>query len=288
MDRPSLDTSVPNVARVYDYLLGGRENFQADRDAADGLLGVLPQARQSARDNRAFLCRVVRYLAELGIDQFLDIGSGLPTQENVHEVAQQVNPDASVVYVDRDPVVVSHGNALLAKSKRVIVVRADFRQAKALMNLAQIREHLDFTRPVAALLIQVLHFVSDEHDPAGIVSAVKDALCPGSYLAIAQVTADRMPKDVRAKALTAYSRAHDLWPRREDEVHRFFDGLDLVAPGITPVHAWRQGPDQASGRTIPMAWVGVARKPLRLRRQARHPAAGHEVTVVGRRSQQAQ
>jgi SAM-dependent methyltransferase len=257
-----LDTSSPNVARMYDYMLGGRENFQADRDAADSLLRVLPVVKRTVRDSRAFLSRVVSYLSEQGITQFLDIGSGLPTQENVHEVAHLVNPDARVAYVDRDPIVVSHGNALLAKSKQVIVVQADFRQAGELLSLPDVREHFDFAQPVAVLLLQVLHFVSDKEDPARIVAAFKDALCPGSYLVIAHVTGDHLPNDVHARALATYRKASDIWPRGKDQIWRLFDGFDLVEPGLTPEHLWHQGPDGAPERETPTGWVGVARKPL--------------------------
>lgn len=261
MDRPLLDPSAPNVARMYDYMLGGRENFQADRDAVESLLGVLPELRETVRDNRAFLCRVVRYLAGQGIGQFLDIGSGLPTQENVHEIAHRVNPHAKVAYVDSDPVVVSHGNALLAKSQQVTVVQADFRQAEALLGRPEIREHLDFAQPIAVLLNQILHFVPDEDDPAGIVAAFKKELCSGSYLVIGHVTGDHLPRDVHAKSLAAYRKANDLWPRGKDEIHRFFDGFDLVEPGLVPEHAWRPRLGQAPERLMPVNWAGVAVKP---------------------------
>jgi SAM-dependent methyltransferase len=261
VDHPLLDKSIPNIARMYDYMLGGRENFQADRDAAESLFRVLPEVRRTVRDNRAFLSRVVRYLSEQGISQFLDIGSGLPTQENVHEVAHRSNPRAKVAYVDRDPIVVSHGNALLAKSDRVIVVQADFRQAEALLNRPEIRAHFDFAQPIAVLLLQVLHFVSDDEDPAGIMATLKDALCPGSYLVIAHVSGDHVPNDVHNRALAAYRRSNDLWPRSKDAIQRMFDGFDLIGPGLTPEHAWCPGPDGMPERPMPTGWAGVGRKP---------------------------
>lgn len=261
MDHPSLDTSIPNVARIYDYVLGGRENFQADRNAADSLLKILPQMRQTVRDNRAFLRRVVRYLSEQGISQFLDIGSGLPTQDNVHEIAHEANPGAKVAYVDCDPIVVSHGNALLAKSKQVLVVRADLRKAKALLASPPVQDHLDFSQPVAVILLQVLHFVADDDDPAGIVAAYRDTLCPGSYLVVGQCTRDHVPEHVSARVLNTYRRYNDLWPRSKEQVQRFFDGFDLVEPGLTPEHAWHPGPDGPPERSIATGWVGVARKP---------------------------
>jgi S-adenosyl methyltransferase len=261
VDHPSLDTSVPNVARIYDYILGGRENFQADRSAAESLLRVLPGVKQTVRDNRAFLRRVVYYLSQQGISQFLDIGSGLPTQDNVHEIAHEANPDARVAYVDSDPVVVSHGNALLAKSKQVIVVQADLREAKALLGLPAIRAHLDFTRPVAVLLLQVLHFIADDDDPAGIIAVVKDTLCPGSYLAIGHVTEDHIPEDIATRAVTTYRRSNEIWPRGKEQILRLFDGFELVEPGLTPEHTWHPGPGGAPDRTTVAGWAGVARKP---------------------------
>ena len=243
-------------------MLGGRENFQADRSAAESVLRIFPETKQKVRENRAFLRRAVGYLSEQGIRQFLDIGSGLPTQDNVHEVAHEVNPDAKVVYVDHDPVVVSHGNALLAKSEQVIVVQADFREPQELLGLPAIRKHLDFAQPVAVILLQVLHFVSDEDDPARIVATFKDAFCSGSFLVLGQISGDDIPEDVRARAVQAYSSASGLWLRGKDQIQRLFDGFDLVEPGLTPEHAWRPGPGGAHERLATTGWVGVARKPL--------------------------
>lgn len=267
-----LDTSVPNVARIYDYLLGGRENFQADRDAADSLLRMEPELREAVRDNRAFLRRALCYLAEQGISQFLDIGSGLPTQDNVHEIARRARPDARVVYVDRDPLVVSHGNALLARSEQVIVVQADLRRAKELLILPAVRDHLDFTRPVGVILLQVLQFVPDSDDPPGIVAAIKDALCPGSHLVIGQLTGDHVPAYMMNRAVATYSRTGGgLWPRSRDQVLDLFSGFDLVEPGLTTEFDWRPEPGAASGRNLKVTWVGVARKP-----SPNHPPARTE------------
>jgi SAM-dependent methyltransferase len=260
VSRPGLDTSVPNVARMYDYMLGGRENFQADRDAAERILRLMPGVREMVLDNRAFLRRAVRYLAEQGISQFLDIGTGLPSQENVHEVAHRTNPEAKVAYVDRDPIVVSHGKALLAKSRHVIVVNADLCEPEAL--LRRVDGHLDFTRPVAVLLLHVLNFVADDDDPARIIACLREALCPGSYLAIAHVTGDGVPGDIEARARATYDQANDrLWPRAKDRVLGFFDGFGLVEPGLTPVHEWRADEGACCGREVSVAWVGVGRKP---------------------------
>jgi hypothetical protein len=261
VSHPDLDTSVPNVARMYDYMLGGRENFQADRDAAERILRLAPGVRQMVLDHRAFLRRAVRYLTEQGISQFLDIGTGLPSQDNVHEVAHETDPRAKVAYVDRDPIVVSHGQALLAKSRHVIVVNADLREPDAL--LRRVSGHLDFTRPVAVLLLHVLNFVADDDDPARIVTCLREALCPGSYLVIAHVTGDDVPGDIEARARATYDHANDsLWPRAKDQVLGFFDGFSLVEPGLTHVHDWRAETGATGARDVAAAWVGVARKPL--------------------------
>lgn len=260
MSHPDLDTSVPNAARMYDYMLGGRENFQADRDAAERILRLAPGIRQMALDNRAFLRRAVRYLSEEGISQFLDIGTGLPSQDNVHEVAHEVNRAARIAYVDRDPIVVSHATALLAKSRQVIVVNADLREPAGL--LSQVTGHLDFTKPVAVLLLHVLNFISDDDDPAGIVASLRETLCPGSYLVIAHVTGDGVPGDIEARARATYDHANDrLWPRCKDQVLRFFEGFSLVEPGLTHVHEWHAEPGATYVRDMPVAWVGVGRKP---------------------------
>lgn len=255
---------------MYDYMLGGRENFQADREAAERILKLLPGLRQSVQDTRAFLRRAVRYLVERGIDQFLDIGAGLPTQDNVHNVAHAANPDVKVAYVDRDPLVVSHGNALLAKSEHVIVEQADLRRPEELLSLPSIEQHLDLARPVAVILLNVLNFISDDDNPAGIVAALKDALCPGSYLVIGHVTPDHVPPHAVARALATYEDASDnLWPRGKDQVLRFFDGFTLVEPGLTTEQAWyppdwsAQDNGGAHRRTVSTGWVGIGRKPLR-------------------------
>ena len=187
----ALDTSTPNIARMHHYLLGGRETFQADRVAAERALAALPAMRTSAIASRQFLRRAVTFLAaEAGIDQFLDIGPGLPAKGAVHEVAHEVNPRARVVYADYDPIVVSHGTAMLAHSDQSVVVQADLRQPDALLQVPAVRQHLDFDRPVALLLLAIVHFVSDADDPAGIIARLRDALPPGSYLALTHVSAD--------------------------------------------------------------------------------------------------
>jgi len=237
--RIEIDTSTPNPARIYDYLLGGKDHFPADRTAAEEILAAVPQARAGARENRAFLGRAVRYLAaEAGIRQFLDIGTGLPTQGNVHQIAQAIAPDAPVVYVDNDPVVHAHAAALLAGGHTVAVL-GDLRQPEAILAHPEVRRVLDFGRPVAVLLVAILHFVRDEEDPAGIVARLRDGLAPGSYLVVSHATADFHP-EVAAKVTAVYEQATaPLVLRSRDQIGRLFDGFELVAPGLVQPAAWR-------------------------------------------------
>ena len=194
LDQESFETGIPNIARVYDALLGGKDNYAVDRQAALALTAAIPHADRAARDNRAFLGRAVRYLAaEAGISQFLDIGTGLPTQGNVHEIAQAVNPDARVVYVDNDNVVVSHGRALLAKAPGVLAVEGDLRYPRELLGRKEVRTFLDFTQPVAVLLVAVLYFLGDSESPWQAISAITRRIAPGSYVAVSHVTGDEIP-----------------------------------------------------------------------------------------------
>jgi len=255
-----LDTSTPNPARIYDALLGGKDNFPADRTAAHAILNVAPQARRGARENRAFLQRAVRYLAaeEAGIRQFLDIGTGLPTQGNVHQVAQAVAPDARVAYVDHDPVVHVHANALLANHTTTVAVLADLRDPEAILRHPEVRRLLDFARPVAVLLVAVLHFLRDEEDPAGIVARLRDAMAPGSYLVVSHATADFHPQ-AGAKVTEVYQRASaPLVLRSHSETGRFFGGFDLVAPGLVEPASWH--PDDPVSPGAGGFYSGVGRK----------------------------
>jgi S-adenosyl methyltransferase len=257
-----IDTSTPNPARIYDALLGGKDHFPADRAAAHAILNIAPQARRGAKQNRAFLQRAVRFLArEAGIRQFLDIGTGLPTQGNVHEVAQAVAADARVVYVDHDLVVHVHANALLADNTSTVAVLADLREPEAILGHPEVRRLLDFTRPVAVLLVAVLHFLTDAEDPAGIVARLRDAMVPGSYLVLSHATGDFHPQ-VGAKVAEVYQQASaPLVLRSRSQIERFFDGFDLVAPGLVEPAAWR--PDQqGQGRgSAGGFYSGVGRKP---------------------------
>lgn len=257
-----LDSSTPNIARMYHHYLGGRETFQADRDAAEQVLAALPVTRVSAAAIREFIRRAVRFLAgEAGIDQFLDLGVGLPARHAVHEVAQQVNPAARVAYVDNDPVVVSHGDALLAKPGVAVVVRADLRRPAELLAMPEIRAHLDFRRPVAVLLVSVLHFIADADDPYAIVATIRNALPAGSYLALSHISADFVPDEsVVRRAVAAYQKANaPAWPRGRADILRFFDGFDLVEPGLVPKPQWRPEPGTDPTGIPDVSWCGVAR-----------------------------
>ena len=239
-----IDTTRPNVARIYDYLLGGKDNFAADREAAKRLIQAIPDVAAIARDNRSFLGRVVRYLAiKGGIRQFLDLGSGLPTQANVHELAQGVAPDARVVYVDNDPVVASHGQALLTSGDQVGMVSGDLRDPASILQHPGVLDLLDLARPVAVLCTSTLHFIADEAEPHKIIAAYRDHLAPGSYLAITHGTLEDDPAGEGAAAEGVYRRASSqLHVRSLPDVLRFFEGFELIEPGLTWITEWRPEP----------------------------------------------
>jgi SAM-dependent methyltransferase len=259
-----IDRSVPNGARIYDYMLGGKDHFAVDRAAAEQMVAANPAAPRTARANRAFLGRAVRFLAEeAGIRQFLDLGTGLPTQHNVHQVAQVVIPDARVVYVDYDPIVVVHGRALLATTDTVTVVEGDLRRPDEILAHPETRRLIDFDEPMAVLLVAILHFIPDEDDPAGIVARLRDAMAPGSHLVVSH-TANESPDEVMAAAQQGFRLAGaPLTPRTRAGIGRFFDGFDLVEPGLVEVSQWR--PETPAATAPPTsAWTivgGVARKP---------------------------
>jgi len=258
-----VDTTVPNVARIYDYLLGGKDNFAADRETAERLIAAIPDVAAIARDNRSFLGRVVRYLAvQAGIRQFLDLGSGLPTQANVHELAQGVVPDVRVAYVDHDPVVASHGRALFASGDRVAMALADLRDPAGVVEHPDVADLLDWTQPVAVLCTSTLHFVADEDEPHKIIAEYRGHMAPGSYLVITHGTMEEDPAGELDKATGAYRRASaQLHLRPLADVRRFFDGFELVEPGLAWITEWRPEPGTApTGRAQSMRG-GVGRKP---------------------------
>jgi hypothetical protein len=254
--RTDINTNVPHPARIYDYWLGGKDNFAADRDAAEHALTFVPQFRTYAVGNRQFLVRAVRFLAESGIRQFLDLGTGLPTSPNVHEVARGIAPDARVVYVDNDPIVALHAAALLATNESTAAVPADFRDADDV--LARARELLDFTRPVAIMFVASLHHVRDEEDPAGVVGRYLDAVVPGSHLVISHCTDDAATQGMRAGSAAAADRGVTFVPRSHAAILRLFNGRALVEPGLVPVSHWRPtgGIDPNANRAL--AYGGVA------------------------------
>jgi S-adenosyl methyltransferase len=244
---PAFDTAVPNVARMYDFMLGGKDNYASDRDAVGKLLAIAPETPRRAQSNRAFLGRAVRYVAGQGVRQFLDVGAGLPTQENVHQVARSVTPDARTVYVDNDPVVLAHARALLADGQQqTSVVPGDVRKPAGILGDPQIREMLDLSSPVCVLLVAILHFVQDSDRPASIVAAFRDAIPPGSYLILSHATRDGAPPQEVARRRdgeAVYARASaPLVLRDSGQVGQFLDGFSLVEPGLVHVTAWR--PDE--------------------------------------------
>jgi len=258
-----IDTSTPNVARIYDYLLGGKDNFAADRQAAGQLIAAIPDVAAIARDNRSFLGRAVRYLAgPAGIRQYLDLGGGLPTQANVHELAQGVAPDVRVVYVDNDPVVASHGRALLASRDRVAMAFADLCQPDSVREHPEVRGLINWAQPVAVLCTSTLHFVSDEAKPHAVIAEYRDHMAPGSYLVITHGTAEEDPAGERDKAAGVYREASSqLHVRPLPQVRRFFEGFELIEPGLVWISEWRPEPGTTRiGRRRSMRG-GVGRKP---------------------------
>jgi hypothetical protein len=263
-ESPLIDTSVAHPARIYDYWLGGKDNYAADREAGDLVLASRPGLRESVQANRRFLGRVVPLLAgELGIRQFFDIGTGIPSANNTHEVAQQVAPDARVLYVDNDPIVLAHARALLTGNKpdSTAYIDADLRDTSAL--LEQAAETLDFSQPVAIMLLGVLHLVSDEEDPWGIVAKLVDAVPSGSYLVITHPASDLLP-ETQDEASRRYNQnvATHQTLRSRAEVARFFDGLELLEPGLEQWHLWRlTDPGDPAPADLKSGHAGVARKP---------------------------
>lgn len=263
---PKIDISRPHAARLYDYFLGGKDNFTADREAAQLVLRSCPGARVAARENRTFLARSVGYLAgEVGIRQFLDIGTGLPTANNTHEVAQRIAPDSRVVYADNDPLVLAHVRALLTSSPdgRTRYIEADLRRPEKILANRVVRETLDFTRPIALMLAAVLHFIADADDPSAIMTTLLRALPPGSYLAASQVTPEHDPAGVRGMVRAYRSAGMTAQSRTVEEFGRLaFSGLELVDPGLVLVSEWRRAAGDPRPRPEDVnCYGGVARKP---------------------------
>jgi hypothetical protein len=259
---PGFNPTVPNVARVYDCLLGGKDNYAADRHAAARLLAAVPGAAQAARDNRAFLSRAVRFLArDAGIRQFLDIGAGLPAGGAVHEIVHGAVPLAHVVYADYDPVVLRHAEALISDAPGVAAVRADLRQPRHLLAQPALQRLIDLAEPVAVLLVAVLHFIDDHEDPWAIVNYLKDHIAPGSYLVISHVTADHIPAPAAEQARAAYHGASAPGvARTRDQITRFFAGLDMAPPGLVSMSAWRPAGIAPPDTRPALFYAGAGRK----------------------------
>ncbi|MFF7251395.1 SAM-dependent methyltransferase [Embleya sp. NPDC008237] len=258
------DIGVPSVARMYDYYLGGKDNYRADREASEELSKAAPGTRALAINNRRFLQRAVRVLAsEYGVRQFLDHGSGLPTQDNVHQIAQRIDPASRVVYIDHDPIVLAHGRAILADNDRTTVITADFRDTDAIMNNADVTKLIDFTEPTAALFVSVLHCLPDSDEPAALVERVMDRLAPGSFVVISHlVSADSEVRKRLSDFMLTATQGNWGRVREAADVETYFSGLELLAPGLVEVSTWR--PDATPGPTQETAeWIefgGVARK----------------------------
>nr|WP_258907196.1 SAM-dependent methyltransferase [Actinokineospora sp. UTMC 2448] len=263
---PSVDVSVPSMARTYDFLLGGAHNFAVDRELAAHVERVMPDARSAARVSRAFLGRTVQFMVGQGIRQFLDIGSGIPTVANVHEVAQAADPECRVVYVDKDPIAVAHSELMLVDNDRAAIVHADMRDPDSILDHPQTRRLLDFDQPVGLLVLMMLHWLPDEADPWALMARYRDPLAPGSHLAITHVTADNQDERLtEVTDLIKESRSADqLTERPHDQVVALFGDFELVEPGLVGCAAWRPAGrgDIADAAEMNMViYGGVARKP---------------------------
>ncbi|MEU9591383.1 SAM-dependent methyltransferase [Streptomyces sp. NPDC048219] len=264
MERPawaprSIDISVPSVSRVYDFYLGGSHNFEVDREAARRAMEFMPELPRISQANRAFMRRAVRFAAQEGIDQFLDIGSGIPTFGNVHEVARAARPGARVVYVDHDPVAVAHSQAVLEGAEDADVVAADLLKPRDILDSPQVKRLIDLNRPLALLLVAILHFVDDADDPCAAVAELSDALAPGSLLVLTHASYEGIPEHAeRAQgAVDVYEDIRNpLVMRSRDEIARFFEGYEMVEPGLVPMPRWR--PETPPEDEDPYAFAGFA------------------------------
>jgi SAM-dependent methyltransferase len=264
MERPawaprSIDIAVPSVSRIYDYYLGGSHNFEVDREAARRAMEFMPGLPKIMQANRAFMRRAVRFAVDEGVTQFLDIGSGIPTFGNVHEVAQAASPGARVVYVDHDPVAVAHSEAVLAGNADAGVVAADLRKPQEILSSPEVQALIDLNRPVALLLVAILHFVEDADDPYSAVAELRDALAPGSLLLLTHASYEGIPLSAERAggAVDVYKDIRNpLIMRSRDEIARFFEGYDMVEPGLVPMPHWR--PDTPPEDEDPYAFSGFA------------------------------
>jgi SAM-dependent methyltransferase len=261
---PEINTNVPQSARVYDYWLGGKDHFPADRALGDAIAEALPTIRTQVRAQRAFLGRAVRYLAEeAGVRQFLDIGTGIPSAGNVHDVAQEIAPKSRVLYVDNDPIVLAHARALMSGTSQgsVAFIQADLREPEAILDDPAVAGTLDLAEPVGLVLIGVMHHLRDDDDPRRIVATLVDALAPGSYLVLSQSTPDFDPEAMGALAAASEQGGIPNVPRSLADTEAFFAGLELVEPGLVPMATWRPDPRAGMDPRSVYAYGGVARKP---------------------------
>jgi hypothetical protein len=263
--RGGINVGIAHPARVYDYFLGGKDNFAADRALGDALTAQIPSAPYSARANRAFLGRAVRYLVkERGIRQFLDIGTGIPSAGNTHEVAQALAPDTRALYVDNDPIVLAHARALMSShpAGATAFIQADAQEPGKILGDPALRETLDLAEPVALMLLSILPFFRDDENPQGIVSTLLDALPSGSYLTISHITADFIKPEQAANAVAAGQHSGVTYvPRTQAEIAAFFSGLDLVEPGVVPILAWHPDDGEPVDPRAASHYAGMARKP---------------------------
>ncbi|MEU6095136.1 SAM-dependent methyltransferase [Streptomyces sp. NPDC047079] len=258
-----VDPGKASVARMYDAMLGGEHNFAIDREAVAAFTAIDPQVRTLARANRAFLQRAVRFLVDAGVRQFIDLGSGIPTQGNVHEVAQSACPGTRVVYVDNDPVAVAHSASLLADNPDADIVDADIRRPADVLSSPQVRRLIDLDQPVAVLMITILHFITSEESPAGIAAAFRDALPDGGWLALTHATNEDRPGTAAAVGQLYRSRATSpVTARSRAEILALFDGFELAEPGLVHVPLWRPDPGDPIPENPSEYWVyaGVGRK----------------------------
>jgi hypothetical protein len=260
--RPSFNPGVPSIARTYDYLLGGKDNYPVDREIGEVFLQKFPGAVQIALDNRACLVRAVTFIAaELGISQFIDLGSGLPTADNVHQVAQRASPAARVVYVDNDPVVLAHGRAMLAEDDFTVVVRADIREPRQILSDPAVRGLIDFGRPVAVIASAILHHLHDEEDPLAVISALCAATPAGSCLYVSHFRTLGDPDSAALEAVMVEAFGRGVW-RTDEQIGKFFGDMRLTTPAIVPCVRWLPDSDPGELTTYQHLIVaGLGRKP---------------------------
>ncbi|MFC5171282.1 MULTISPECIES: SAM-dependent methyltransferase [Streptomyces] len=266
MERPAwapqgIDISVPSVSRMYDFYLGGSHNFEVDREAARKAMEFMPGLPKVMQANRAFMRRAVHYATTSGVNQFLDIGSGIPTFGNVHEVAQAADPEARIAYVDHDSVAVAHSQAVLEGNERAVIAAADLRKPQEILANPEINALLDLDRPVALLLVAVLHFVEDADDPYAAVAELRDALAPGSLLLLTHASYEGIPltQEVAGGTVDVYRTIRNpLIMRSRTEISRFFEGYEMVEPGLVPMPEWRPASPEALAQEDPFTYSGFA------------------------------